>query len=236
MRRSRRRHIRFACSRLMHTLEEEDPVATFYRQLAPAYDLIYGVILHPAARGDRADAACTRHACAGSRRRHWPQRGDASARMRRARRRLLARDAGARGSAAGPPRHHERAPDGSACDGACASSRVDEFDVVYAPYLINVVSDPLSVAREMRRVCRPGGHVVFLNHFRGDNAVTGWIRPDARSAGDGEGRRPLESGDEAAAAGGLARAALGDERKRAAILVARGLPAAAGGLGTQAGK
>ena len=39
------------------------------------------------------------------------------------------------------------------------------FDIVYAPYLISVVPDPLKVAREMRRVCRPGGRIIFLNHF-----------------------------------------------------------------------
>src|SRR4051794_10063156 len=31
------------------------------------------------------------------------------------------------------------------------------FDVVYAPYLVSVVPDPVKVANEMRRVCRPGG-------------------------------------------------------------------------------
>ena len=39
------------------------------------------------------------------------------------------------------------------------------FDIVYAPYLVNVVPDPLRVAAEMRRVCRPGGKIVILNHF-----------------------------------------------------------------------
>jgi phosphatidylethanolamine/phosphatidyl-N-methylethanolamine N-methyltransferase len=39
------------------------------------------------------------------------------------------------------------------------------FDIVYAPYLISVVPDPVKVAREMRRVCKPGGRVIFLNHF-----------------------------------------------------------------------
>ncbi len=39
------------------------------------------------------------------------------------------------------------------------------FDIVYAPYLINCVPDPLAVAREMSRVCRPGGRIIFLNHF-----------------------------------------------------------------------
>jgi phosphatidylethanolamine/phosphatidyl-N-methylethanolamine N-methyltransferase len=41
----------------------------------------------------------------------------------------------------------------------------DSFDIVYAPYLISVVPDPVKVAREMRRVCRVGGRIIFLNHF-----------------------------------------------------------------------
>jgi len=41
----------------------------------------------------------------------------------------------------------------------------DTFDIVYAPYLISVVPDPVAVVREMRRVCRPGGRIVILNHF-----------------------------------------------------------------------
>jgi phosphatidylethanolamine/phosphatidyl-N-methylethanolamine N-methyltransferase len=45
------------------------------------------------------------------------------------------------------------------------------FDVVYAPYVISVVPDPVAVAREMRRVCRPGGRIIILNHFRSKNRV-----------------------------------------------------------------
>jgi phosphatidylethanolamine/phosphatidyl-N-methylethanolamine N-methyltransferase len=47
----------------------------------------------------------------------------------------------------------------------------DAFDIVYAPYLISVVPDPVKVAREMRRVCRPGGRIIFLNHFLSPNAL-----------------------------------------------------------------
>jgi phosphatidylethanolamine/phosphatidyl-N-methylethanolamine N-methyltransferase len=47
----------------------------------------------------------------------------------------------------------------------------DTFDIVYAPYLISVVPDPVQVAREMRRVCKPDGRIVFLNHFRSPNPV-----------------------------------------------------------------
>jgi phosphatidylethanolamine/phosphatidyl-N-methylethanolamine N-methyltransferase len=45
------------------------------------------------------------------------------------------------------------------------------FDIVYAPYLISVVPDPLKVAQEMRRVCRPGGRIIFLNHFLSPNPI-----------------------------------------------------------------
>lgn len=40
-----------------------------------------------------------------------------------------------------------------------------EFDAVYAPYVLNVVPDPVAAAREMLRVCRPDGRLVLLNHF-----------------------------------------------------------------------
>lgn len=47
----------------------------------------------------------------------------------------------------------------------------DSFDIVYAPYLVSVVPDPVQVAREMRRVCRPGGKIIILNHFRSASPI-----------------------------------------------------------------
>jgi len=41
----------------------------------------------------------------------------------------------------------------------------ESFDLVYAPYVISVVSDPVSVVKEMHRVCRKGGRIIVLNHF-----------------------------------------------------------------------
>ena len=32
-------------------------------------------------------------------------------------------------------------------------AKENSFDIVYAPYLISVVPDPVAVAREMNRVC-----------------------------------------------------------------------------------
>jgi len=47
----------------------------------------------------------------------------------------------------------------------------NSFDVVYAPYVISVVPDPVAVVREMSRVCRPGGKIIILNHFRSNNPI-----------------------------------------------------------------
>lgn len=47
----------------------------------------------------------------------------------------------------------------------------NSFEIVYAPYLISVVPDPVKVAAEMRRVCKPGGRIIFLNHFLSPNAL-----------------------------------------------------------------
>jgi phosphatidylethanolamine/phosphatidyl-N-methylethanolamine N-methyltransferase len=51
----------------------------------------------------------------------------------------------------------------------------DTFDIVYAPYLISVVPDPVAVTREMRRVCKPGGRFIILNHFRSRNRLVASI-------------------------------------------------------------
>jgi phosphatidylethanolamine/phosphatidyl-N-methylethanolamine N-methyltransferase len=64
----------------------------------------------------------------------------------------------------------------------------ESFDVVYAAYVVSVVPDPVGVLREMRRVCRPGGRIVLLNHFLSTNpilsALERWISPlTVRAAG-----------------------------------------------------
>jgi phosphatidylethanolamine/phosphatidyl-N-methylethanolamine N-methyltransferase len=54
-------------------------------------------------------------------------------------------------------------------DAAALKFTDNTFDIVYAPYLISVVPDPVKVAAEMSRVCKPGGRIIFLNHFRSPN-------------------------------------------------------------------
>src|SRR6185312_6681860 len=51
----------------------------------------------------------------------------------------------------------------------------DSFDIVYAPYVISVVPDPVAVTREMRRVCSPGGRIIILNHFRSKSRLGSWL-------------------------------------------------------------
>jgi phosphatidylethanolamine/phosphatidyl-N-methylethanolamine N-methyltransferase len=49
----------------------------------------------------------------------------------------------------------------------------NSFDRVLAAYFISTVPDPVRVIEEMKRVCRPGGYLLFLNHFHSDN---GFVR------------------------------------------------------------
>jgi phosphatidylethanolamine/phosphatidyl-N-methylethanolamine N-methyltransferase len=51
----------------------------------------------------------------------------------------------------------------------------DSFDRVLAAYFISTVPDPVSVVKEMKRVCRPGGYLVFLNHFQNEMPVIGHL-------------------------------------------------------------
>lgn len=48
---------------------------------------------------------------------------------------------------------------------------VDQFDGAVATYTISAVPDPVGVLREMRRVVKPGGNIVLLNHFRSQKRV-----------------------------------------------------------------
>lgn len=58
-------------------------------------------------------------------------------------------------------------------DAAAMDFGDDEFDGALATYVISAVPDPLGVLREIRRVVKPGGGIVVLNHFRSNSRVIG---------------------------------------------------------------
>ena len=51
----------------------------------------------------------------------------------------------------------------------------NEFDSAVATYTISAVPDPIGVLREMRRVVKPGGVIVILNHFRSERWMWGHV-------------------------------------------------------------
>ena len=57
----------------------------------------------------------------------------------------------------------------------------DQFDHVLASHVITVVSDPVKLIEEIRRVARPGAQVVIINHFRSSNRLVAriekWVSP-----------------------------------------------------------
>ncbi len=55
------------------------------------------------------------------------------------------------------------------------------FDVVTSFHTISVVSNPQAMMSEIVRVCKPGGRILMINHFRSDNP---WIARVVDSAGN----------------------------------------------------
>jgi len=51
----------------------------------------------------------------------------------------------------------------------------DSFDHVLISHVITVVSDPVRLVREIRRVGKPGCRIVIINHFQSGNRVMALI-------------------------------------------------------------
>ena len=49
------------------------------------------------------------------------------------------------------------------------------FDYVTSFHVISVVPDPVRMMQEIHRVCKPGGTVVIINHFRSTKPVLGAV-------------------------------------------------------------
>ena len=63
----------------------------------------------------------------------------------------------------------------------------DAFDVVIAAFVISVVPDPIQVIAEIKRVSKPGGRIVIINHFQSQNKliarVEKWLSPLCKRIG-----------------------------------------------------
>lgn len=63
----------------------------------------------------------------------------------------------------------------------------NSFDKVVAMYVVSVVPDPRKLVEEMRRVCKPGGDIFIVNHFRSQHPIIGGsealLSPLSRLAG-----------------------------------------------------
>ncbi|HEX2227486.1 MAG TPA: class I SAM-dependent methyltransferase [Candidatus Binatia bacterium] len=51
----------------------------------------------------------------------------------------------------------------------------DSFDYVMAFHVVTVVPDPVAMIKEAKRVCKPGGKIVIVNHFTSDVPVLGLL-------------------------------------------------------------
>lgn len=51
----------------------------------------------------------------------------------------------------------------------------DSFDYVMAFHVVTVVPDPVRMMEEAKRVCRPGGSIVVVNHFTSDFPLLGLL-------------------------------------------------------------
>lgn len=54
-------------------------------------------------------------------------------------------------------------------DGTSLAFADQQFDKVLAAYFLTVVRDPLAAIAEMKRVCRKGSYIIFINHFLNRN-------------------------------------------------------------------
>jgi len=63
----------------------------------------------------------------------------------------------------------------------------DGFDIAVAMFVASVVPHPRQLLAEMRRVVRPGGHLLFVNHFAAEAGPRWWIEwalaPASRALG-----------------------------------------------------
>ncbi|MDE2515175.1 MAG: class I SAM-dependent methyltransferase [Rhodospirillales bacterium] len=72
-------------------------------------------------------------------------------------------------------------------DAEATSFADDSFDVAVAMFVASVVPDARRLLAEMRRVVRPGGAILFVNHFAAERGPRWWVEramaPASRALG-----------------------------------------------------
>src|SRR3954452_23695393 len=64
------------------------------------------------------------------------------------------------------------------------------FDIAVAMFVASVVPHPRQLLAEMRRVVRPGGHLLFVNHFAAEAGPRWWIERSLAAASRALGWHP----------------------------------------------
>ena len=60
-------------------------------------------------------------------------------------------------------------------DAEATSFAPASFDIAVAMFVASVVPNPRRLLAEMRRVVRPGGHILFVNHFAAERGPRWWV-------------------------------------------------------------
>lgn len=149
----------------MTEISQQNVVST-YRRYAPFYDVLFGAILGPGRKrmASAVNAINPRTLLevgvgTGLALRHYP-------RQTRIVGIDLSPDMLARAQA-----QADRLPTHSVSLHAMDAEHLDfedaSFDCVTAPYVLSVTPDPGRLIKELRRVCKPDGHIIIVNHFSG---------------------------------------------------------------------
>ena len=72
-------------------------------------------------------------------------------------------------------------------DAEATNFTAGSFDIAVAMFVASVVPNPRRLLAEMRRVVRPGGHILFVNHFAAEGGPRWWaeraLAPASRKLG-----------------------------------------------------
>jgi phosphatidylethanolamine/phosphatidyl-N-methylethanolamine N-methyltransferase len=72
-------------------------------------------------------------------------------------------------------------------DAEATGLEAQSFDIAVAMFVASVVPNPRQLLKEMRRVVRPGGHLLFVNHFAAERGPRWWaertMAPASRKLG-----------------------------------------------------